>query len=246
MSKKGNEKLLVSWKGPKSKKNFFVGLLSKNYTPNGLNYKFIYIHEVVLQAEEEGFMPFVGLKDLDKEYSSEKLFSVFERRLPNQSRNIFKKFIDDHQLQTSNAVTWEYLKITKGRTATDNLSFLEPIYIEENKLSYNGEIAGWSFTQKNNINLKVNDQLTLRNDETNDKDTKAVEIVNPANGNERVGYIQKPFNKVFFGLLKKGYTLSGYIESMDLDDNRPTIAVETKISMEDIHSNELKYLISSL
>lgn len=240
---KGNEKLLVSWKGPKSKKNFFVGLLSKNHTPSGLNYKFIYIHEVVLQAKEEGFMPLVGLKDLNKEYSSEKLFSVFERRLPNQSRNIFKKFIDDYQLQTSDAVTWEYLKITKGKTATDNLSFLEPVYIEKDKLSYIGEVAGWSYTKHNNINLKVNDQLVLRNNEKNIEDNKAVEIVDPVNENQRVGYIQKPFNKLFFSLLEKGYLLSGYIVSLDTNDGRPTIIIEKKISIADIDSKELKYLI---
>lgn len=240
---KGNEKLLVSWKGPKSKKNYFVGLLSKNHTSSGLNYKFIYIHEVVLQANEEGFMPFIGLKDLHKEYSSEKLFSVFERRLPNQSRNIFKKFINDYQLQTSDAVTWEYLKITKGRTATDNLSFLEPVYIEKDKLSYKGEIAGWSFTKQDNTNLKVNDHVVLRNDEKNIEDNKAVEIVDPVNENQRVGFIQKPFNKLFFSLLEKGYLLSGYIESLDSNDSRPTIIVEKKVSMADIDSNELKYLI---
>ncbi|MCM3389223.1 HIRAN domain-containing protein [Ureibacillus chungkukjangi] len=240
---KYDEKLLVSWKGPKSKSNYFVGLLSKNYTSRGLNYKFIYNREIVLQAEEEGFMPFVGLKDLNKEYSSDKLFSVFERRLPNQSRNIFKKFIEDYDLQTSNTVTWEYLKITKGRTATDNISFLEPVYIEKDKLSYNGEIAGWSFTRINNTNLKVRDQLILRNDENNIEDKQAVEIINPENENELVGFIQKPFNKVFFSLLKKGYSLSGYIASIDANDYRPTIAIEKKICMEDIDTNDLEYLI---
>lgn len=240
---KGNEKLLVSWKGPKSKKNFFVGLLSKNHNPSGLNYKFIYIHEVVSHAKEEGFKPFVGLKDLHKEYCSDKLFSVFERRLPSQRRNIFKKFIEDYQLQNSNAVTWEYLKITKGRTATDNLSFLEPVYIEGGRLTYNGEIAGWSFTKSNNINLKVNDQVILRNDEKNTKDNKAVEIIDPKNGNERVGYIQKPFNKVFYRLLKKGYFLSGCIESIDSNDGRPTIAVVKNTSIADIDTKELNHLI---
>lgn len=240
---KDDEKLLVSWKGPKSKENFFVGLLSKIHTPSGLNYKFIYIHDVVLQAKQEGFMPFVGLKDLSKEYCSEKLFSVFERRLPNQNRNIFKKFIEDYQLQKSTSVTWEYLKITKGRTATDNLSFLEPVYIDGGKLSYNGAIAGWSFTKSHNMNLKVNDQLILRNDEKNTNDNKAVEIIDPLNKNERVGYIQKPFNKVFFTLLKKGFSLSGYIKSIDSIDGRPTITVEERISMQAIDAKELNYLI---
>ncbi|WP_407270373.1 HIRAN domain-containing protein [Radiobacillus sp. PE A8.2] len=238
-----NEKLLVSWKGPKSKENYFVGLLSKNHSPSGLNYKFIYIQENVLQAREEGFMPFVGLKDLHKEYCSNKLFSVFERRLPNQSRNIFKKFIHDYQLQKSSAITWEYLKVTKGRTATDNLSFLEPVYVENGKLSYNGEIAGWSFTRSNNINLKVNDQVILRNDKNNTKNILAVEVIDQENGNVRVGYIQKPFNKIFFRLLNKGYFLSGYIESIDSYDGRPTIAVEERISMVDIDSKELNHLL---
>ncbi|MGG4409241.1 HIRAN domain-containing protein [Niallia taxi] len=242
----GSQKLLVSWKGPKTKKNYFVGLLSKDHTPNGVKYKFIYIHKVVLQASEEGFEPFVGLSYLDKEYSSDKLFSVFERRLPNQSRNIFKKFIEDYQLQTSNAVTWEYLKITKGRTATDNLSFLEPVYIKKNKLIYSGEIAGWSFTKNNNQKLEINNQLILRIDEKNQKDDMAVEIIDPKNNNERVGFIQKPFNQLFFSLLKRGYSLNGFIVSIDSDDNRPTINVEKRVSIQDIDTNELKYLIHNM
>ncbi|WP_052144690.1 HIRAN domain-containing protein [Halalkalibacter okhensis] len=240
---KDNEKLLVSWKGPKSQKNYFVGLLSKNINSKGLNYKFIYNIDVVLQAKEEGFMPFVGLKDLNKEYCGDKLFSVFERRLPSQSRNIFKKFINDYHLHNSNALTWEYLKITKGRTATDNLSFLEPVYIENGKLTYNGEIAGWSFTKNSNIHLKVNNQVILRNEETNTIDNEAVEIIDSENGNVRVGYIQKPFNKVFYSLLKRGYFLSGYIESIDSYDRRPTVSVEERISKGDIDIKELSYLI---
>lgn len=242
MSKR-DEKLLVSWKGPESKKNYFVGLLSKNNDSNGLNYKFVYNQEIVSQAQKDGFKPFVGLKDLDKEYSSNKLFSIFERRLPNQSRNVFKKFINDYSLETSDVVTWEYLKITKGRTATDNLSFLEPVYIIGDNLMYTGEVAGWSFTRQNNYDLKVNDQLVLQVEENNREDNTAVEIINPENENTRVGYIQKPFNKVFFSLLKKGYSLNCYIKSIDSIENRPTISVEKEVSLEDIKDRELDYLI---
>lgn len=242
MSKR-DEKLLVSWKGPESKQNYFVGLLSKNNDSNGLNYKFVYNQEIVSQAQKDGFKPFVGFKDLDKEYSSNKLFSIFERRLPNQSRNVFKKFINDYSLETSDVVTWEYLKITKGRTATDNLSFLEPVYIIGDNLIYTGEVAGWSFTRQNNHDLKVNDQLVLQVEENNREDNTAVEIINPENANTRVGYIQKPFNKVFFSLLKKGYSFNCYIKSIDSIENRPTISVEKEVSVEDIKDRELDYLI---
>ncbi|MFD1064789.1 HIRAN domain-containing protein [Oceanobacillus locisalsi] len=237
-----SEKLLVSWKGPKTKKNYFVGVLSKSDHAYEVNYKFFYNKEVVLQAEEEGFRPFVGLKDLNKEYYSEKLFSVFERRLPNQNRHIFKKIIHDYQLQNSDDVTWEYLKITKGRTATDNLSFLEPVYMDHDKLIYIGEIAGWSYTKSNNSHLEVNAPLVLRNDENNTDDTEAVEVINSNNGNARVGYIPKPFNKVFNTLLKKDYFLSGYVRSIDSYDGRPTIAVEKRVFRKDIDA-KLNYLI---
>ncbi|MBA2174834.1 HIRAN domain-containing protein [Halobacillus locisalis] len=240
---KNNEKLLVSWKGPTSKKNYFVGLLSKDRTNNGLKYKFNYNQEVVMQAKEEGFMPFVGLKDLNKEYCSDKLFPIFERRLPNRSRNIFKKFIEENELQNSDSVTWEYLKITKGRTATDNLSFLEPVFVEGGTLSYFGEIAGWSHTKNNNGNLKVQDQVILRHDEDNPEDHEAVEVIQPGRETVRVGYIQKPFNKVFFNLLAKGYSMSGAIDSIDSYDGRPTIFVQGKIPMEDIDNPELDHVV---
>ncbi|SDB84432.1 HIRAN domain-containing protein [Pelagirhabdus alkalitolerans] len=240
---RNDEKLLVSWKGPKSKQNFFVGLLSKNYDSEGLNYKFIYNKEIVQQAKEEGFVPFVGLRDLNKVYYSDKLFSVFERRLPSENRHIFKKFINDYQLSNSDTVKWEYLKITKGRTATDNLSFLEPVYFDHNNLTYSGEIAGWSYTQKNNDSLKINDKVILRRDVSNSKDKEAVEIIDPNNDNERVGYVQKPFNKVFFNLLKEGYYLQGFIKSLDPYDGRPTLSIKKEITMEDLNDKELSYLI---
>lgn len=239
---KNDEKLLVSWKGPSSKQNYFVGLLSKKYSQGKLYYNFRYNEEIVSQANIEGFVPFIGLNDLKKEYTSDKLFSVFERRLPNQNRNIFKKIIKTYNLQNSEAVTWEYLKITKGRVATDNLSFLEPVYIHNDKLTYKGEIAGWSYTKEYN-NIKINSKVMLRNDELNPKDNEAVEVVDSQNGNVRVGYIQKPFNKIFYRILKKNHYLTGRIDSIHPFDGRPTIVIDESFSHKNFNLEDLNFLV---
>ncbi|TFD99509.1 HIRAN domain-containing protein [Jeotgalibacillus sp. R-1-5s-1] len=242
---RAEEKLLVSWKGPKSKTNYFVGLLSKKDDVDGPTYTFLYNKEIVEEAENEGFAPFIGLKDVDKEYKSKKLFPVFERRLPNQSRNVFQKFIHANNLHESNTATWEYLKITMGKTATDRLSFLEPVYIEDGKLSYTGQVAGWSFTMDENPNLKVNSEILLRIDHQNKKDPMAVEVLDPNNEYSRVGYIQKPFNKVFFNLLTNGHSFTGYIKSVDSYDGRPLIAIEESIPNHLIIEHPLPYLVET-
>lgn len=237
-----NEKLLVSWKGPSSRENYFVGLLSKNISSDTVNYNFIYNKQIVHEAEKEGFVPFVGLKDIDKKYFSEKLFSIFERRLPNRSRNVLKKFVNENQLHGSDIVMWEYLKVTKGKTATDNLSFLEPFIIEGNQLSYTGEIAGWSFTESKNKSVEIDRNVTLVHDKTNANDVEAVKVLDAEKANNHLGYIQKPFNKVFCSLLKKGYFLEGIIKSIDEYDGRPTIALTKEIVIKDIEP-EFQHLI---
>ncbi|WP_462410397.1 hypothetical protein [Neobacillus sp. Marseille-QA0830] len=167
-------KLLVSWQSPVSKRNYFVGILKKDNE----GYMFKYNNNFVEDAKKEGFTPFIGLNDLNKIYRSIKLFSVFERRLPSKNRNIFKMVVREHQLDNSNDVDWEYLRITKGQLATDSLSFLEPIIICGNKIHYKGEVAGsgWTFTMQNNRMFSMGDPLALRIEPTNIDDTKAVEV----------------------------------------------------------------------
>ena len=234
----GVDKLLVSWQSPISNRNYFVGVLEKEH---GV-YKFRYIEDLVKEAEKEGFTLFIGLKDLNKVYKSNKLFSVFERRLPNRNRNIFKKLIQEYQLEDSEDVDWEYLRITKGRLATDTLSFLEPIKICQDTLCYQGEVAGWTFTKDNNREFSKGDQFLLRMEPNNEKDFEAVEIIDLKNNFERVGYISRPFNKVFFHLLKIGYKIKAKVSSVEEESKRPTISIREKINPEHIKDSFQDYL----
>ncbi len=237
------QKLLVSWKGPKSKQNYFVGYLTRMITENDTKYMFNYNQTVVKEAEKEGFRPFIGLSDLNKEYTNDKLFSIFERRLPNKTRHVFQQFMKDHQLNDADEAAWEYLKETKGRTATDKLSFLKPVYKHNDTLNYTGEIAGWSYTKDNNHDLQVNKPVKLTIDETNTKDRKAVEIIDQFHEHIRVGYIQKPFNQLFFKLLEAGYDLEGHITSIDPSDSRPMLGIDVALQNQIIDFQALSYLI---
>lgn len=233
-------KLLVSWKSPISKSNYFVGVLEKE---KGI-YRFKYNKNIVEEAKKEGFTLFIGLNDLNKIYESSKLFSVFERRLPNKNRNIFKKVVQEYQLENSDDLNWDYLRITKGRLATDSLSFLEPIIIFNDSIHYEGEIAGWSFTKDNNRLFSIGDSLELHIDLANEKDSKAVEVLDPENHFVRVGFIAKPFNEVFFHLLNIGYKIEARVVSLDEDSKRPTLKINTKIKSEDIKGCRCEFLVS--
>lgn len=238
------QKLLVSWKGPQSKQNYFVGYLTRIVTEKDSKYMFNYNQGVVKEAEKEGFRPFIGLSDLNKEYTNNKLFSIFERRLPNKTRHVFQQFMKEHQLNDVDEATWEYLQETKGRTATDKLSFLTPVYKHNDILNYTGEIAGWSYTKENNHDLQVNQPVKLTIDEANPKDKEAVEVIDQIHKNSRVGYIQKPFNQLFFKFLRAGYDLVGEVNSMDSSDGRPTLNIEVKVRDQDIDLRTFSYLIN--
>lgn len=233
-------KLLVSWKGPKTKYNYLVGVLEKL----GKGYKFNYNANEVIKAKEEGFMPFIGLSDTHKEYRSEKLFPVFERRLPHKTRAVFKKFIEERNLDTSDDVNWNYLSIIGGRLATDSLSFQTPITFFNGAVSYTFEVAGWSYTKGNNRSLHMHDQLLLQIDENNPKDKYAVELIDPEHSQQRVGYIPRPFNQLFYKLIANQTSLNAAIVGIVGEDARPVVFIASNGSQIDLTNyKELLYLI---
>lgn len=235
------KKLLVSWKGTQTGKNYFVGMLEKNTC----GYTFKYSKKDVEEAKSEGFTPFIGLNDLTKEYKSNKLFSVIERRLPNKNRNIFKMVVREHNLDDSDDLGWEYLRITKGQLATDSITFLEPVVVDSDEISYKGEVAGWSHTRDYNRKFTEKDSLKLKNDLIdNPKEEKAVELIDPQNDNTRAGYISKPYNDLFFQLVSKGYNMIANVVSVNENSGRPTIEIKAKINPNDVKECECDNIIT--
>ncbi|QDH20256.1 HIRAN domain-containing protein [Saccharibacillus brassicae] len=215
-------KLLLVWKSPRNKANYAVGTLELKDE----QYFFYYNHEIYKQAVKEGFVPFVGLSDVETIYQSNKLFSSFERRIPNTDRNDFKRFLKSHKINSSN-VEWEYLCITQGRLATDQISFIAPIIYAStsNVALLNVDIAGWSHTKDEVQDYHIDDPISVQWDASNEKDREAVEVVLDYREKLRLGYIPKPFNAFFYKVLKDGFDIHARIQAKIPEENRPLILV---------------------
>lgn len=234
-------KLLVNWKSPQDRTNYAVGTLENR---SG-KYTFKYNKGVYEEASTKGFSPFVGLSELGKEYVSEKLFSIFERRIPNKDRNDFKKFLKEYGVKSEN-VEWDYLTITKGRLATDSISFEVPIIYELNNkiLVLSCEAAGWSHTKKKVTDYDINDRIIVRLEKNNHFDEKALEIVLTDRDNLKIGYIPKPYNQVFYCIIKEKLNLSAFIHNKSFEDDRPMVIVYAFVSQALLENqSDLHYMI---
>ncbi|MBY9081016.1 HIRAN domain-containing protein [Paenibacillus sp. CGMCC 1.18879] len=234
-------KLLVNWKSPQNSTNYAVGTLENKSGKYIFNYNKIVYEE----AATKGFSPFVGLSELDKKYVSEKLFSIFERRIPNKQRNDFKKFLKEYGVKSEN-VEWDYLTITKGRLATDSISFEVPIIYEMNSkaLVLSCEAAGWSHTKKNISGYEIDDKISVRLEENNQFDKKALEIVLTDRKKLKIGYIPKPYNQVFYCIIKEKLKLSAFIHNKSFEDDRPMIIVFAFVSQSVLEKqSDLLYMI---
>ncbi|HCC06714.1 MAG TPA: hypothetical protein DEP72_00915 [Clostridiales bacterium] len=80
-------------------------------------YKFKYNLEELENARKDGFDILKPFLDDKKLYSSDKMFEFFANRIPDKGR---MDIYNAYGINTYNPI--EYLKITKGKLATDNIS----------------------------------------------------------------------------------------------------------------------------
>lgn len=237
-------KLLLNWKEPNQGYNFNVGILEKKKSA----YLFYYIKETVNEASKHGFEPLLGFSNLEDVYTSKKLFSTFQRRIPNQKRNDFKMFLMDNNLdwiEDEKEIDWHYLTIHQGRVATDSLFFTVPVVYEDNHMYVHFDIAGWTHYREQNNDLlnKKFFELSIACEENNQYDSFAIKVTNPAD-NSLVGYVPRPYNKLIFKLLNKGinFILRGVM--LNSVDGRPKVITLARVNIEDLPEEvSLQYMI---
>ncbi|ASA21976.1 HIRAN domain-containing protein [Paenibacillus donghaensis] len=238
-------KLLINWKGPKTKSNYAVGQLLK---VEG-RYIFQYNKKVVNEAASEGFSLFVGFSDIDVAYESDKLFSIFERRIPDENRSDFKRFLEAFKDELTDDLQWDYLRYMKGNLATDSISFITPVIFEkETGLLYLVcEIAGWSITKNNLIDYEVDKEIEMVIDNNNPKDKEAIELFyHDKDTRMTIGYVPKPFNELFYRFIKNGLPIVTKIFYKKHKDNRPLIIIRSNSKMTaDIirQEKDLQYMV---
>ena len=78
--------LVVAWRNPETRGIQPVGLLSRDAG----QYRFSYLDT---SQELDGFRPFLGLPDLARVYTSDRLFPIFRQRILDEKRPDFAKYL---------------------------------------------------------------------------------------------------------------------------------------------------------
>ncbi|WP_037290762.1 hypothetical protein [Saccharibacillus sacchari] len=234
-------KLLVTWRSPKHHTSYAVGTLElqSDY------YQFYYNQHIYKEAVKEGFEPFVGLSDVELIYRSSKLFPSFERRIPNKTRNDFKRFLKQENIVSSN-VEWEYLRITKGRLATDSIFFVTPIiYDPADEIALlNVELNGWSWAKNQVGNYDKQSKVSVIHNATYPNNPEAMEIVLDDRSELRLGYIPKPFQTFFYRMQAAGSSIDVRIMAKSPKDGSPVVLLMCKMNQALFIQNEdLHYML---
>lgn len=209
------EELLLIWKAPVSRRRFIIGKLSKNEN----TYYFKYTNPELEDAKKDGFNYFPGFNDLDKEYTSNTLFTNIATRLPNPLRPDYLEILNSYNLETD-STKMEILKATKGRLLTDNFEFVPP-FDRNNKIEF--DIAGTKhYLLEKNIreNLKINDNLKLEHEPDNKEDQYAIKVLYECEDKMvLLGYVPRYYSRELTNLLSKGVKYSAKIESLKLESD---------------------------
>lgn len=194
MSKKnGKDYLYLIWKHPETRRQYIVGILSKNKL-----FEFKYDGEFK-EAKASGFSGLIAFKNFEETYVSEKLFPVFASRLPDRKRKDIKKILEKYKIEEYD----EYLllKNSGARLPIDTFEFIDPIFSDEKEVEREFFIAGIRYYIKKcdnqcnfeNIQIDVGDDLVLKLEPKNKFDKYAVEIYNK--DNVKLGYIPRYYSE---------------------------------------------------
>lgn len=193
--------LWLTWKEPKTRERFVVGLLRYE----NKKYYFKYLKgegkNDFDSALKKGFRLLPAFPE-DKSYESEELFYTFFNRLPSRKRKDVKRLIDRSGLGEK-CSDFELLKEIGGALPTDTLEFLIPVdiaKIEELNLSF--YIAGTKYCITHEVmeSLNEKDKLELKIDIENEYDKNAIKIQKNEN---KLGYVPRNYCEYIYKYIEE-------------------------------------------
>jgi hypothetical protein len=206
----------VIWKDVETRRNFKIGVLSKNG-----KYTFTYHKEGLEEAKARGFKGLIAFPDFEAEYTNEELFPVFEARLPDKRRKDLPYILESYNLNEYDV--FELLKKTEGKTPTDTLSFVEPIILyKQDEIVREFYIVGIRHCDicdglKNDkctveVEFEIGENLELVPEKNNIIDEYAVGVFK---GEYKVGYIPIYYSKQVTLALEEGYHVKCIVKHFD-------------------------------
>lgn len=115
----------VSWQEPVSRRRYVVGRLSELVDGS---FEFVYTKGALMSA---CFIPFPGMRILERVYRSSELFPFFSNRLLGKNRPEYKQFIDWLALPYERPSPLDILARTDGLRATDAYQIFERVQADE-------------------------------------------------------------------------------------------------------------------
>ena len=197
---KGLNSVYLAWQAPDTKTWYVVGLLTEHED----YYTFSYTKGAL---KSEKFIPFSGMKDLDKMYVSDELFPLFKNRLLSEKRPEYPRFIEWLDLGSDEVSPIEVLGRSGGLRGTDKLQMFNRVEIENDgyfEHVFFAHVLGYlSQSAKDRVSgLQKNEKLLLCLDCQNSYDGNAV-IIRAENPAEILGYCPSYLAKDISSFLKK-------------------------------------------
>lgn len=186
--------LWLAWKDPQSRQRYVIGKLWYD-----IEYKFKYIHSSeecakninncgIDLAEKYGFRRLEPFPNIQV-YSNEKLFYIFDRRLPSRKRPDFKQLVNEFGIK-ADCTPLELLQATGGRLATDTMEFVSPlVFSRDGAFDIDFYVTGWRHYQGETVlaELLPGTLLKLCLEPTNKYDPFAIQVLSPSQ--KLLGYV---------------------------------------------------------
>lgn len=208
----GHDYLFLIWKSEKSRRQYIIGMLSKNG-----QFEFRYCNEVQ-QAIKDGFTPLINFPDISTIYYSDTLFAVFSSRLPDRKRKDIEKILQKYSLEEFDA--YALLKRSGARLPIDNLEFIDPILnIGESftRIFYMAGVRHYIGCAGNDcekaIDIVRGDEVKLVLEPENAKDKNAVAVY--SNENVKIGYIPRYYSEGVTNLRNDNRAMQCFIYNVD-------------------------------
>jgi hypothetical protein len=182
--------IYLTWRKGKGSSRKRVGVIKRN---SNTGVTFSYIEKGVLEAEKEGFTPYVDFPDISKIYV-ENVLDIFGQRLIKTERPDSQKYLDFWAIDSKYKDNKFYLLAhTQGLLATDNFEFLAD-YNPIKGLSFISEICGLSHTNPPLDIISEGEELKWKYNKSNSYDNKAIEVYK---GDTYLGNVKLIHCKVF-------------------------------------------------
>jgi hypothetical protein len=198
--------IYLVWRKGKGSRRKVVGVIKNNSTSGA---RFKYIESGVLDAQKEGFTPYIDFPDTTKEYN-ENVLNIFGQRLIKTERSDIQRFLDFWAIDPKYKEDKYYmLAYTQGILSTDNFEFLADFHPVKD-LHFVSEICGLTHRNLSPEILSEGDKLTWALEKNNPKDKYAVKVFK---GKTEIGYVKLIHSKVFHKKLKTSLKIS--VKSID-------------------------------